>query len=59
MSTSSSSLERKIDEYQDVFPGSSGSSYESSECSTSYSSDSSSSDKHYSSGVLGTPLKEF
>ena len=59
MSTSSSDQERKIDEYQDVFPGSSGSSYESSECSTGYSSDSSSSDKHYSSRVPGTPLKEF
>ena len=59
MSTSSSSLEREIDEYQDVSPGSGGSSYESSsEGSTSNSSDSSSLDEHYSSRV-GFPLKDF
>ena len=54
MSTSSSSLEREIDEYQDVSLGS-GSSYENS----SSSSDSSSSDKYYLSGVLGFSLEEF
>ena len=59
MSVSSSSLERKIDEYLDVFPGSGGSSYESGEGSTSNISDSSSSDEHYSSGVPGFPLKDF
>ena len=59
MSASSSSLKREIDEYQDVSSRSGGSSYESSEGSTSYSSDSSSSDEHYSSRVLGFPLKDF
>ena len=59
MSVSSSSLERKIDEYLDVFPGSGGSSYESGEGSTSNSSDSSSSDEHYSSRVPSFPLKDF
>ena len=54
MSSSSSSLERAIDEYQDVSSGSKGS-YESGEGSTSSSSSNSSSDKHYSSGVLGFP----
>ena len=39
--------------------GSSGGSYESSEGSTGYSSDSSSSDEHYLSGVLGFSLEEF
>ena len=53
MSTFSSSLEREIDEYQVVSPWSGGSSYESSsKGSISNSSDSSSLDKHYSSGVL-------
>ena len=50
MSRSSSSLEREIDEYQDVSSGSGGS-YESIEGSTS-GSGSSSSDEHYSSGFL-------
>ena len=59
MSASSSSLEREINEYQDVSPGSGGSSYESGEGSTSNSSDSSSLDEHYSSRVLGFPLKDF
>ena len=53
MSSSSSSIEREIDEYQDSSFGS----YESGEGSTSYNS--SSSDEDYSSGVLGIPLKEF
>ena len=57
MSGSSSSLEKEIDEYQDVSSGSGGS-YESGEGSTSGSS-SSSSDEHYSSGVPGFSLKEF
>ena len=57
MSTSSGSTERAIDEYQDVSSGCSGS-YESSSKSSS-SGDSSSQDEHYSSGVLGFPLKEF
>ena len=39
--------------------GSGGGSYESSEVSTRYSSDSSSSNEHYQFGVLGFPLKEF
>ena len=59
MSASSSSLEREIDEYQDMSSRNGGGSYESSKGSTSYSSDSSSSDEHYSSGVLGFPLKDF
>ena len=57
MSSSSSSLERAIDEYQDVSSGSGGS-YESGEGSTS-NSGSSSSDEHYSPGVPGIPLEEF
>ena len=57
MSGSSSSLEKEIDEYQDVSFGSGGS-YESGEGSTSGSS-SSSSDDHYSSGVPGFSLEEF
>ena len=57
MSASSSSLEREIDEYQDVSYGSSGGSYESSEGSTGYSSDSNSSDEHYSSRVPGFFLR--
>ena len=59
MSVSSSSLEREIDEYLDMSPGSGGSSYESGEGSTSNSSDSSSSDEHYSSRVPSFPLKDF
>ena len=59
MSASSDSIEREIDEYQDVSPRSGGSSYESiSEGSTS-SCDSSFLNEHYSSGFLGFPLKEF
>jgi len=56
MSLSSSSLERAIDEYQNVSSGSGGS-YESGEGSTSSSG--SSSDKHYLFGVLDIPLEEF
>ena len=59
MSTSSDSIEREMDEYQDVSHGSGGSSYESSSEGSTSSSDSSFLDKHYSSGVLGFPLKEF
>ena len=55
MSRSSSSLEKEIDEYQDVSSGSGGS-YECGEGSTSGSS---SSDEHYSSRVPGFSLKEF
>ena len=55
MSSSNSSLETEIDEYQDVSFGSEGS-YESSESSTASSE---SSDEHYSSGVPGIPLEEF
>ena len=57
MSSSSSSLERAIDEYLDSSFGSGGS-YESGEGSTS-NSGSSSLDEHYSSGVPGIPLEEF
>ena len=53
--SSSSSLEKEIDEYQDDFFGSEGSD-ESSEGSTACSD---SSDEHYSSGVPGIPLEEF
>ena len=53
MSSSSNSLEREVDEYQDVSVGS----YESGEGSTSYSS--TSSDEPYSSGVPGILLEEF
>ena len=42
-----------------MFSGSGGGSYESGEGSTSYSSDSSSLDKHYSSEVPGFCLKDF
>ena len=59
MFASSSSLEREIDEYQDVSSRSGGGSYESSGGSISYSSDSSSLDEHYLSGVLGFSLEEF
>ena len=54
MSVSTGSIEKEIDEDQDKSLGSSGS-YESS----SYSSDSSSQDEYYSSGVPGFPLKDF
>ena len=53
--SSSSSLEREIDKYQDDFSGSEGSD-ESSEGSIACSD---SSDEHYSSGVPGIPLEEF
>ena len=53
--SSSSSLEKEIDEYQDNTSGS-VSSGESSEGSTSYND---SSDEHYSSGVPGISLGEF
>ena len=49
--SSSSGLEREIDEYQDDTSDSG----ESRESSTSYDS----SDEHYSSGVPGIPLGEF
>ena len=52
--SSSSSLERAIDEYHDI---SSGGSYESGEGTSSSSG--SSSDEHYSSRVPGIPLEEF
>ena len=52
--SSSSSIEREIDEYQDVSFGSEGS-----EDGVDSSSCSDSSDKHYSSGVPGIPLEEF
>ena len=55
MSSSSSSLEKEIDEYQDIYSGSEGN-YESSENSTTSSN---SSNEHYSSRVLGIPLEEF
>ena len=58
MSGSSSSLEKEIDEYQDVSFGSGGS-YKSGEGSTSGSSSSSSSDEHYSSRVPSFSLEEF
>ena len=51
--SSSSSLEKEIDEYQDDTSGSD--SGESNEGNTSYDS----SDEHYSSGVPGIPLGEF
>ena len=52
MSSSSSNLERGINEYQDVSSGSEGS-YESSTASSN------SSNEHYSSGVPGIPFEEF
>ena len=58
MSGSSSSLEKQINEYQDVSSGRGGS-YESDEGSTSGSSSSSSSDEHYSSRVPDFSLEEF
>nr|POF21161.1 hypothetical protein CFP56_06961 [Quercus suber] len=57
MSESSDSVEREIDEYQDVFFGN-GDSYKSGEGSTSSSGDSSS-DEHYLSGVPRISLEEF
>ena len=56
MSGSSDSVDREIDEYQDVTSGS-GDSYESGEGNTS-SSDSSL-DEYYSSGVPGISIEEF
>ena len=50
----SSSIEREINEYQDVSSGSEGS-----EDSVDSLSCNDSSDEHYSSGVPGIPLKEF
>ena len=55
MSSSSSSLERRIDKYQDVSSRSKGS-YESSESSTASTN---SSNEHYSSGVPSIPFEEF
>ena len=55
MSSSSSSLEKEIDEYQDVSSGNEGS-YESSESSTTNGN---SSDEHYSSRVPSIPFEEF
>ena len=55
MSSSNSSLEKEIDEYQDVSSGSEGS-YESSESSIVSRE---SSNEHYSSGVPGIPLEEL
>ena len=52
--SSSSSIEREIDEYQDVSSGSEGS-----EDSVDSSSCNNSSDEHYSSGVPSIPLEEF
>ena len=52
--SSSSSIEREIDEYQDVSSGSEGS-----EDSVDSSSCNNSSDKHYSFGVPGILLEEF
>ena len=57
MSSSSSSLEKAIDEYLDISSGS-GDSYESGEDRTS-SSGNSFSDEHYSFGVPGISLEEF
>ena len=53
--SSSSSLEKEIDEYQDDYSGSE-SNGESSEGTTSCSD---SSNEHYSSKVPGIPLEEF
>ena len=52
--SSSSSIEKEIDEYQDVSSESEGS-----EDSVDSSSCNDSSDEHYSSRVPGIPLKEF
>jgi len=59
MFASSDSIEREIDEYQDVSLGSGGSSYGSNSEGSTSNSDSSFQDEHYSFGVLGFPLKEF
>ena len=56
MSSSSSSLERAIDEYQDV-SSRSGGSYENGEGNTSTSG--SSSNEHYSSRIPSIPIEEF
>ena len=56
MSSSSTSLGREIDKYQDV-SSESGGSYESGKSSTSSSS--STLEEHYSSEVPGIPLEEF
>ena len=53
MSSSSNSLEREIEEYQDVSSGSYESGEGSMSCGSSYS------DEDYSSGVPGIPLEEF
>ena len=53
--SSSNSLEKEIDEYQDDSSRSEGSD----ESTIDISSCSDSSDEHYSSGVLGIPLEEF
>ena len=53
--SSSSSLEKEIDEYQDDSSGSEGSD----ESSVGSSSCSDSSDEYYSSRVPGIPLEEF
>ena len=59
MSSSSSSLEKAIDKYQDV-SSRIGGSYKSGEGGTSSSSSSNSSlDEYYSSGVPSIPLEEF
>ena len=58
MSESSNSLEKEVEDYQDISSGSGGS-YDSGEGSISGSSSSSSSDEHYSSRVLGFSLEEF
>ena len=58
MSSSSSSLERAINKYQDV-SSRIGGSYKSGEGGTSSSSSSSSLDEYYSSGVPSIPLEEF
>ena len=55
--SSSSSIEREINEYQDVSSGSEGS--EDSVDSVDSSSCNDSSDEHYSSGVPGIPPEEF
>ena len=55
--SSSSSIEREIDEYQDVSSRSEGS--EDSVDSVNSSSCNDSSNEHYSSGVPSIPLKEF
>ena len=52
--SSFSSIEREIDEYQDVSSGSEGS-----EDSVDSSSCNDSSDEHYSSRVPSIPLEEF